>query len=162
SSADLLAAVAASGDARRPRRARRRGRRRRPERRGAVHRVGHSRLPRRDRPAAAGDADDLPGVHRSSRSEAALLGALAPRLALDRDADVEDPRGCRVVDCAACGGLLKPDVVFFGEAVPRDRVERAFALVSAARTLLVLGSSLTVMSGYRFVLFAKKQGKAVA
>jgi NAD-dependent SIR2 family protein deacetylase len=57
----------------------------------------------------------------------------------------------RVVDCLRCGGLLKPDVVFFGENVPRPRVEECYALVERAATLLVLGSSLTVMSGYRFV-----------
>ena len=60
--------------------------------------------------------------------------------------------------CGACGGVLKPDVVFFGETVPKDRVERCFALVEQARTLLVLGSSLTVMSGYRFVLRARDRG----
>jgi NAD-dependent SIR2 family protein deacetylase len=64
-----------------------------------------------------------------------------------------------MVDCLACGGgPLKPDVVFFGETVPRDRVDRCFALVEDARSLLVLGSSLTVMSGYRFVLRAAKRG----
>jgi len=68
-----------------------------------------------------------------------------------------------MVDCVACGGgPLKPDVVFFGETVPRDRVDRCFALVDGAGSLLVLGSSLTVMSGYRFVLRASKQGIPVA
>ena len=80
----------------------------------------------------------------------------------DGDVDLDDTSGFRVVDCLRCGGLLKPDVVFFGETVPRDRVDRAFGMVAASRTLLVLGSSLTVMSGYRFVLFAKKQGVTVA
>ena len=67
-----------------------------------------------------------------------------------------------VVDCELCGGLLKPDVVFFGETVPRDRVDRCFALVEGAGSLLVLGSSLTVMSGYRFVLRAAKLAIPVA
>ena len=58
--------------------------------------------------------------------------------------------------------MLKPDVVFFGETVPPDRVARAFALVEGAGALLVLGSSLTVMSGYRFVLRARKIGVPVA
>ncbi len=63
------------------------------------------------------------------------------------------------VPCAACGeGPLKPDVVFFGENVPRDRVARCYELVDAARALVVLGSSLTVMSGYRFVRHAAKRG----
>jgi NAD-dependent SIR2 family protein deacetylase len=64
----------------------------------------------------------------------------------------------RVVDCRACGGLLKPDVVFFGENVPRPRVDDCFALVEPAGALLVLGSSLTVMSGYRFVRHAARLG----
>jgi len=70
--------------------------------------------------------------------------------------------GFRPVDCLDCGaGPLKPDVVFFGENVPKDRVTHCFALVDAARTLLVLGSSLTVMSGYRFVRHARKHGVGV-
>ena len=80
----------------------------------------------------------------------------------DGDVDLEDVSGFRVVDCLVCDGLLKPDVVFFGETVPRPRVERAFALVSGAGSLLVLGSSLKVMSGYRFVLHARKLGIPVA
>ena len=84
------------------------------------------------------------------------------RLKPDGDVDLDDTAGFTIVDCTACGGLLKPDVVFFGETVPRDRVDRAFSAVAAARALLVLGSSLTVMSGYRFVLAAKKHGKVVA
>jgi NAD-dependent SIR2 family protein deacetylase len=80
----------------------------------------------------------------------------------DGDAAVDDVGGFHVVDCLVCGGLLKPDVVFFGETVPRDRVDRAFDFVDAAASLLVLGSSLTVMSGYRFVLRAAKQGIPVA
>ena len=79
----------------------------------------------------------------------------------DGDVDLEDVGGFVVVDCETCGGLLKPDVVFFGETVPRDRVDHAFALVDAASTLLVLGSSLKVMSGYRFVLHAAKRGTPI-
>jgi NAD-dependent SIR2 family protein deacetylase len=80
----------------------------------------------------------------------------------DGDVDLEEVSGFQVVGCGRCGGLLKPDVVFFGETVPRERVDRALALVAAASCLLVLGSSLTVMSGYRFVLHAKKLGVPVA
>jgi len=58
--------------------------------------------------------------------------------------------------------VLKPDVVFFGENVPRERVERAWARVDEAEALLVVGSSLTVYSGYRFVRRAREQGKPVA
>ncbi|HSJ33913.1 MAG TPA: NAD-dependent protein deacetylase [Acidimicrobiia bacterium] len=68
----------------------------------------------------------------------------------------------RVVDCLGCGGLLKPDVIFFGENIPRPRVEEAYRLVAAATSLLVLGSSLTVMSGYRFVLAAHAASIPVA
>jgi NAD-dependent SIR2 family protein deacetylase len=83
------------------------------------------------------------------------------------DGDVELPEealdGFVMVDCLACGGgPLKPDVVFFGETVPRDRVDRCFGLVDRAASLLVLGSSLTVMSGYRFVIHAAKRGIPVA
>ncbi|WP_320669255.1 NAD-dependent protein deacetylase [Patulibacter defluvii] len=65
--------------------------------------------------------------------------------------------------CLVCGSdTLKPDVVFFGESVPRDRVERCFALTDEARSLLVLGSSLKVFSGYRFVRRAAERGIPVA
>jgi NAD-dependent SIR2 family protein deacetylase len=65
--------------------------------------------------------------------------------------------------CAVCGrDTLKPDVVFFGEAVPKQRVERCFELTEAASALLVLGSSLAVMSGYRFVRRAAARGIPVA
>jgi NAD-dependent SIR2 family protein deacetylase len=68
----------------------------------------------------------------------------------------------QVVDCLRCAGALKPDVIFFGENVPPGRVAECYALVSEARALLVLGSSLTVMSGYRFVRHAARLGIPVA
>ncbi|MEO7259754.1 MAG: Sir2 family NAD-dependent protein deacetylase [Jatrophihabitantaceae bacterium] len=69
----------------------------------------------------------------------------------------------RVVDCLDCGaGPLKPDVVFFGENVPPERVAHCYALVEASRLLLVLGSSLTVASGFRFVRRAVARGVPVA
>ena len=87
-------------------------------------------------------------------------------LAVNPDGDVdlpdEDLLAFRTVDCTACGGVLKPDVVFFGETVPADRVATCFSLVDRAGALLVLGSSLTVMSGYRFVLHAARLGVPVA
>jgi NAD-dependent SIR2 family protein deacetylase len=65
--------------------------------------------------------------------------------------------------CLVCGSdTLKPDVVFFGESVPKDKVERCFDLVDAAEALVVLGSSLAVMSGYRFVRRAARNGVPVA
>ncbi|MGE9697019.1 NAD-dependent protein deacetylase [Streptomyces sp. CH6] len=82
------------------------------------------------------------------------------------DGDVELPeelvRHFRIAPCAACGGVLKPDVVFFGETVPKPRVRRCFGLVDAGQGVLVLGSSLTVMSGLRFVRHAARAGKPVA
>jgi NAD-dependent SIR2 family protein deacetylase len=62
----------------------------------------------------------------------------------------------RVVDCALCDGVLKPDVVFFGENVPRPRTQACYAMVERASSLVVLGSSLTVMSGFRYVRHAAK------
>ncbi|WP_121162404.1 NAD-dependent protein deacetylase [Micromonospora pisi] len=79
----------------------------------------------------------------------------------DGDVDLSDEEidRFRMVECSACAGdTLKPDVVFFGETVPADRVQQCFAMVEKARVLLVLGSSLTVMSGRRFVIRAAKLG----
>jgi NAD-dependent SIR2 family protein deacetylase len=83
----------------------------------------------------------------------------------DGDVELDDAAAAdfRIVPCDACGyGTLKPDVVFFGENVPKPRVQRCYDQVDAARALLVLGSSLTVMSGLRFVRYAAKAGKPVA
>lgn len=82
----------------------------------------------------------------------------------DGDAVVadEDVAGFRVVDCRRCGGVLKPDVVFFGENVPPPRVRDCYALTERATLVLVLGSSLTVMSGYRFVRHAAERDIPVA
>lgn len=81
----------------------------------------------------------------------------------DGDADLTDEQveDFVVVSCTVCDGILKPDVVFFGEAVPPQRVERCRELVREAASLLVLGSSLTVMSGLRFVRQAAEAGKPV-
>ncbi|MDI5939344.1 MULTISPECIES: NAD-dependent protein deacetylase [unclassified Micromonospora] len=83
----------------------------------------------------------------------------------DGDVDLPDAQVARFrpVDCERCRtGMLKPDVVFFGETVPPARVAACFDLVQRARAVLVLGSSLTVMSGRRFVIRAAKQGIPVA
>ncbi len=79
----------------------------------------------------------------------------------DGDAVVEDWQEFVLADCDRCGGRLKPDVVFFGESVPRERVAQAYRLVDDAEVLLVAGSSLTVMSGLRFARHNAKQGKPV-
>jgi NAD-dependent SIR2 family protein deacetylase len=93
------------------------------------------------------------------------FAARAATLHPDGDAELPDSEldSFRMIDCAACGaGPLKPDVVFFGESVPKDRVEHCFRLVDTARSLLVLGSSLTVYSGYRFAVRAARAGIPVA
>lgn len=83
----------------------------------------------------------------------------------DGDVDLEETAGFVVPGCAGCGGVLKPDVVFFGENVPAKRVERCYAAVDAlgydGGVLLVAGSSLTVMSGLRFVRRAARAGTPV-
>ena len=81
----------------------------------------------------------------------------------DGDAVLDDQAAdsFRVAGCAACHGVLKPDVVFFGENVPGPRVQACYAMVERSRALLVLGSSLTVMSGFRFVRHAARLGRPV-
>jgi NAD-dependent SIR2 family protein deacetylase len=76
----------------------------------------------------------------------------------DGDVALEETGGFTVLDCLSCGGILKPDVVFFGENVPKPRGEECFSLVSSSSALVVLGSSLTVMSGLRFVRHASSLG----
>ncbi|MFZ0230567.1 MAG: NAD-dependent protein deacetylase [Mycobacterium sp.] len=88
------------------------------------------------------------------------IGGLA--VAPDADAVVADTASFRYLDCACCGGMLKPDIVYFGESVPKDVVQQAFLLVEDADALLVAGSSLTVFSGYRFVRHAAARGIPVA
>jgi NAD-dependent SIR2 family protein deacetylase len=81
------------------------------------------------------------------------------------DGDVElsvDYERFRVAPCLACGGVLKPDVVFFGENVPAPRVERAMASLDGARALVIAGSSLMVFSGFRFARAAARLGVPIA
>jgi NAD-dependent SIR2 family protein deacetylase len=82
----------------------------------------------------------------------------------DGDADLEDADFSSFVapSCRRCGGVLKPDVVFFGENVPRDRVDAAARRLDEADAMLVVGSSLMVYSGFRFVQRAASAGKPVA
>jgi NAD-dependent SIR2 family protein deacetylase len=82
---------------------------------------------------------------------------LSSTVAPDGDAVVTGIDSFVVVPCESCGGVLKPDVVFFGENVPKERVERCYELVEEAEALLVAGSSLTVMSGLRFVRAAHRR-----
>jgi NAD-dependent SIR2 family protein deacetylase len=81
------------------------------------------------------------------------------------DGDVElavDYERFRLAACASCGGVLKPDVVFFGENVPAERVERAMASLQGARALVVAGSSLRVFSGFRFARAAARLSVPIA
>ena len=98
-------------------------------------------------------------VERNSRF--ASLDALE---APDGDAALDgiDFAAFDVPACEACGGVLKPDVVFFGERVPAERVQRAFAALEEADAMLVVGSSLMVFSGYRFVEAAARARKPIA
>lgn len=79
----------------------------------------------------------------------------------DGDVELEDTAGFVVLDCPECGGLLKPDVVYFGDSVPPARLQKANRICGDARGLVVLGSSLAVLSGLRFVRAAAKDGKPV-
>ncbi|WP_024447944.1 NAD-dependent protein deacetylase [Mycolicibacterium iranicum] len=105
-------------------------------------------------------ADLLDEANPGFAERAAAVGGIA--VAPDADAVVADTASFRVVDCPRCGGMLKPDIVYFGESVPKDRVDEAYSLVDAADALLVAGSSLTVYSGYRFVRHAAAAAMPVA
>jgi len=95
-----------------------------------------------------------------------LVGAAAGvpiRAAADGDALLESGFDSFVVTpCPGCGGTLKPDVVFFGGSIPRPRVEASFAALDAASAMLVVGSSMTVYSGYRLCERAHSAGKPIA
>jgi NAD-dependent SIR2 family protein deacetylase len=80
----------------------------------------------------------------------------------DADLDGQDFSGFHVPPCPHCQGILKPDVVFFGENVPRERVDAGMRAVQDADALLVVGSSLMVYSGYRFAYAASRAGKPIA
>ena len=101
--------------------------------------------------------------HELSRRNAAWVDRSATD-APDGDADLDgvDFASFVVPDCEACGGVLKPDVVFFGESVPRERVEAAVRRLERADAMLVVGSSLMVYSGFRFAEWAARAGKPVA
>ncbi len=79
----------------------------------------------------------------------------------DAELDASAYPGFQVVDCPACGGRLKPNVVFFGESVPSERVERIERGLQECDALLVIGSSLVVMSGFRIARQAEKMGRPV-
>jgi len=105
-------------------------------------------------------AAELERLNPGFTERAEAVGGIA--VAPDADAMVAETASFRFLDCPRCGGMLKPNIVYFGENVPKDRVEQAYSVVDDADALLVAGSSLTVFSGLRFVRHAAAQGKPVA
>jgi NAD-dependent SIR2 family protein deacetylase len=101
--------------------------------------------------------------HRAHDASGAATRSEGEPARPDGDADVPDEHivPLQVPECEGCGGILKPDVVFFGESVPTARVRAATAMVDDAPALLVVGSSLTVFSGRRLAVRTAKQGKPV-
>lgn len=106
-------------------------------------------------------------LHRRMLTMNPALASRLPELAADAaqapdgDAEVDRTADFRYPACPLCGGILKPDVVFFGESARREVVREAYALVEEASRLLVLGSSLTVQSGLRFVRAAVRANTPV-
>lgn len=105
-------------------------------------------------------AEQLEAANPGFAERAERLGGLA--VAPDADAVVADTDSFRFVDCPACAGMLKPDIVYFGENVRKEVVDQAYSLVDESDALLVAGSSLTVFSGYRFVRHAAARGIPIA
>lgn len=105
-------------------------------------------------------AEELEAANPGFTERAEQVGGLA--VAPDADAWVADTESFQFIDCPACGGMLKPDIVYFGESVAKDVVQQCYSLVDQSDALLVAGSSLTVFSGYRFVRHAVAAGIPVA
>ena len=117
-------------------------------------RAHHVRAPR-----LRGNSWTPPNPGFAERAQRPISGiAVAP----DADAVVGDTTSFRIVELWYSGGMLKPNIVYFGENVPKDRVDEAYSLVDEADALLVAGSSLTVYSGYRFVRHAAALGIPIA
>ena len=148
---------------------------------GAVTRVVTQNVDQLHQKAGSSDVIDLHG--RLDRVRCLQCGALESREAIqaqlaasgaatlpgsiarpDGDADVDAAAiaRIRVPLCQHCGGLLKPDVVFFGDNVPRARVDSVMGALREADALMVVGSSLQVYSGFRFCREAQRQGKPIA
>ena len=96
-------------------------------------------------------------AERIEGANAWFTGGAPAALNPDGDADVGDVSGFVVPDCTVCGGVLKPEVVFFGEFVPRERFVEASALIARSDALLVAGSSLAVNSGIRLIEQARRR-----
>ncbi|MFT4128012.1 MAG: Sir2 family NAD-dependent protein deacetylase [Gordonia sp. (in: high G+C Gram-positive bacteria)] len=102
-------------------------------------------------------ADVLEALNPGFADRVAGRGAI--EVAPDADATLTETADFVVADCPRCGGILKPDIVYFGENAPKDVVEQSFSLIDESDALLVAGSSLTVMSGLRFARHATRTGK---
>jgi NAD-dependent SIR2 family protein deacetylase len=105
-------------------------------------------------------AEHLEALNPGFIERVEAVGGLA--VAPDADAVVADTASFRYLDCPRCAGMLKPDIVYFGENVAKGVVHQAYSLVDDADALLVAGSSLTVFSGYRFVRHAGALGMPIA
>ena len=105
-------------------------------------------------------AEQLEAANPGFTERVGRVGGLA--VAPDADAIVSDTDSFRFVDCPKCGGMLKPDIVYFGESVRKEVVQQSYSLVENSDALQVAGSSLTVFSGYRFVRHAASLGKPIA
>jgi NAD-dependent SIR2 family protein deacetylase len=105
-------------------------------------------------------AEQLEALNPGFIERTQTIGGLA--VAPDADALVADTASFRYLDCPRCTGMLKPDIVYFGEKVPKDIVVQAYSMVDEAEALLVAGSSLTVFSGYRFVRHAAARAVPIA
>jgi NAD-dependent SIR2 family protein deacetylase len=101
-------------------------------------------------------------IHRDNPDFAAAPTQLAPDGDAQFTQDHEAYGGFRIPVCPDCGQTLKPDVVFFGDSVPGERVRRGMDAICAARTLLIVGTSLMVYSGFRFASYAHRCGKNLA
>jgi NAD-dependent deacetylase sirtuin 4 len=113
---------------------------------------------------ACGALEDRDALHERLVARNPGFGQGQVGAAPDGDADVEDEAiaSFDVAACERCAGVLKPRVVFFGDSVPKAVVEDAFAALDAADLLVVIGSSLAVFSGYRFLRRAVERGMPVA
>lgn len=122
----------------------------------------HGRL---DRVICLGCRNVTPRAELQGRLVAENPEFLGQSFVARADGDVElsvDYERFRVTACAECGGVLKPDVVFFGENVPASRVQHAMVALEKARALLIAGSSLMVFSGFRFARAAARLGVPIA
>ena len=113
---------------------------------------------------ACGAQESREDVHERLVQANPQLTVASESINPDGDTDIPDEvlAEFEMVTCQMCNGDLKPDVVYFGENVPAERVEQAYAWVDSASSVLVAGSSLTVYSGRRFLMHAHKTGKLIA